>query len=76
MNDMEKINESADWFAGFVSKLIFILVRVIPPLIVGRFLGIIAERIVYCVIIAALSRNFVNAVDILLELAEENERLK
>ena len=57
--------EISDETAVTIAKIIYFLVRMLIPLVVGYFFGIVAERIAYGLIILRLCFSLTNALDII-----------
>ena len=57
--------EISDETAVTIAKIIYFLIRMLIPLIIGHFFGIVAERIAYGVVILRLCFSLTNALDII-----------
>lgn len=57
--------EISDETAVTIAKIIYFLVRMLIPLVIGHFFGIVAERIAYGLIILRLCFSLTNALDII-----------
>ena len=57
--------EISDETAVTIAKIIFFLIRMLIPLIIGHFFGIVAERIAYGLVILRLCFSLTNALDII-----------
>lgn len=57
--------EISDETAVTIAKIIYFLIRMLIPLVIGHFFGIVAERIAYGVVILRLCFSLTNALDII-----------
>lgn len=57
--------EISDEIVVMIAKIIYFLIRMLIPLIVGHFFGIVAERIAYGVVILRLCFSLTDALDII-----------
>ena len=57
--------EISDETAVTIAKIIYFLIRLMIPLVIGHFFGIVAERIAYGLIILRLCFSLTNALDII-----------
>ena len=55
--------EISDETAVTIAKIVYFLVRLLIPLIVGHFFGIVAERIAYGVVILRLCSSLTDVLD-------------
>ena len=54
-----------EYLTSFVAKNVWYLIHIMIPLFVGRFFGIVAERVAYCLVIMRLSLSFLEAVEVI-----------
>ena len=57
--------EISDETAVTIAKIIYFLIRLMIPLVIGHFFGIVAERITYGLVILRLTFSLTNALDII-----------
>lgn len=57
--------EISDETVVTIAKIVYFLVRMLIPLVIGHFFGIVAERIAYGLIIMRLCFFLTNALDII-----------
>lgn len=57
--------EISDETVVTIAKIIYFLIRLMIPLIIGHFFGIVAERVAYGVVILRLCFSLTNALDII-----------
>lgn len=57
--------EISDETAVTIAKIIYFLIRLMIPLVIGHFFGIVAERIAYGLVILRLTFSLTNALDII-----------
>ena len=51
-----------------LSKFVFVVMQLLPPLVLGRFFGVIVERCAYGLIILLLALRYMQMVDVLSEI--------
>ena len=57
--------EISDEIVVMIAKIIYFLIRMLIPLIIGHFFGIVAERIAYGLVILRLCFSLTDALDII-----------
>ena len=68
--EIEKEEFVKERIADFLGKTIWILVHVLPALVVGRFFGIVTERIVFCLMLTVTCLKQIEALELVKDLAD------
>lgn len=63
MNREQRKEKREDKKFVFVSRTVWMLIHVLIPLVLGRFFGIVVERVMYCIVIARLSFDLLDVVE-------------
>ena len=56
--------------ADFLSRTIWILVHILPALVLGRFFGIVIERVVFCLMLTVTCLKQIEALELVKELTD------
>lgn len=75
-NEEEKNNSQETEFEINLSKFVFIVLNILPPLVLGAFFGVTVERFTYGLIILLLGLRYTEACDILEEIKDAVEELQ
>ena len=59
-----------------ISKFLFVALNILPPLVLGKFFGVTAERFAYGLIILLLALRYAQMVDVLSEIKNAAEELQ
>lgn len=69
-DEIEKEEFVKERIADFVGKTIWILVHILPALVVGRFFGIVVERIVFCLMLTVTCLKQIEALEMVKDLMD------
>ena len=59
-----------------ISKFLFVVLNILPPLVLGKFFGVTVERFAYGLIILLLALGYMRMVDVLREIKNAAEELQ
>lgn len=76
MNKEEKNNPQETEFVINLSKFVFIVLNILPPLVLGAFFGVTVERFAYGLIILLLGLRYTEVCDILQGIKNAVEELQ
>ena len=56
--------------ADFLGRIIWILVHILPALVLGRFFGIVVERVVFCLMLTVTCLKQIEALEMVKDLMD------